>query len=91
MSSITVVEGRDDLVATFDLDEEGNVIVGANLKKFIESMKLDDIIEQPILNRYNSMFGKLIVDEKTVSMYEQAFVDLFIYALALKVKYEGKI
>ncbi len=89
--NVTVIDDMDDLVATFDIDKEGNVIVGADLKKFIESMKLDDIIAQPILDRYNSVFGKLIVDEGTFSVYQQAFFDIFVYALALKVKYEGEI
>lgn len=88
---ITVVEDKDDLVATFEMDGDGNLIVGADLKKFIESMKLDDIIAQPVLDRYNSVFGKLIVEKGTLSVYEQGFFDLFVYALALKIKYEGKI
>lgn len=94
---ITVVEStedeydRENAVATFDMDDEGNVIVGADLKKFIESMKIDEIIAQPIVDNYNSMFGKLIVSEGTFSVYEQAFFDLFIYSIALKLKYEGEI
>lgn len=89
--TITVVEDKDDLVASFEMDKDGNLLVGADLKKFIESMKLDDIIEQPVLDRYNSMFGKLIIEKGTLSVYEQAFFDLFVYALALKIKYEGEI
>ncbi len=87
---ITVIEDEDSLVATFDMDEDGNVVVGADLKGFIDTMKLDEIIEQPVLDRYNSVFGKLIVEKGTLSTYEQAFFDLFIYALALKTKYEGE-
>jgi hypothetical protein len=96
-SQITVVESneeeydRESAVATFDMDEDGNVIVGADLKKFIGSMKIDEILAQPIVDNYNSMFGKLIVSDSTFSIYEQAFFDLFIYSLALKIKYEGEI
>jgi len=90
-SNITVVEGTDNLVANFDLDEDGNIIVGADLTDFIESMDLDTIIAQPVIDNYNSIFGSLIVNKGTLSTYEQAFFDVFVYALALKVKYEGGI
>jgi len=88
---MTVVENDNEAVATFDMDEAGNLVVGADLSKFIESMKIDEIVAQPIIDRYNSMFGKLILNKGTFSAYEQAFFDLFIYALALKVKYEGEL
>ncbi len=89
--NVTVVEDTDDLIASFELDEEGNVVVGADLKDFINTMKLDEIIAQPVLDRYNSLFGRLIVEQGTLSPYEQGFFDLFVYALALKVKYEGEV
>jgi hypothetical protein len=90
MTRATVTDDKKDpeLVATFTRDENGDIILGANLEKIIEGMDIDTIIEQPLIEKYQSMFAKLLFDPATKDAWQRAFFDMFIFALAHQVRKE---
>ncbi len=88
VSRVTVVNddlNDDNLIVRFKYNPEGELIIGANLEKIIEDMNLDAIIDQPIIEKYESMFATLIKTTGTKDMWQHAFFDVFLYALALTV------
>lgn len=87
-SNVTVTDDEkdDSLVARFHTDDEGNVIIGVELDEIIKSMNVETIIDQPIIEKYESMFATLILDQGTKDLWQHAFFDVYLYALALKVR-----
>ena len=81
-------ESEKKPVIIIEEDSDGNLVAKADLNQI--KLDIDSIIDLEILSRYNSMFGSLLIakDKGTFSPYEQAFYELFIYALALKTKLE---
>lgn len=93
VSKVTIL-GEDDkdnpIVARFQTDSEGNVNIGVELDKLLESMNLDIIVAQPIIEKYESMFASLIFDKSTKDKWQHAFFDVYLFALALKAKKGGE-
>ena len=92
VSQVTILgdadQEQDDMVVRFQYDTEGNLVIGTNREKIVESMNIDAIIEQPIIDKYDSMFASLMKDTGTQGMWERAFFDTYLYALALTVRRE---
>ena len=85
VSEATVLEKDDDsVVAQFKTDSEGNIVVGVELEEVVKKMNLDVILAQPIIEQYESMFASLILDTGTKDLWQRAFFDVYLYALALK-------
>lgn len=88
VSKVTVVDDKlneDNLIVRFKYDPDGELIIGANLEKIVEDMNLDAIIDQPIIEKYESMFASLIQITGTKDIWQHAFFDVYLYALALTV------
>lgn len=90
VSNVTILgdadfEQDENLVVRFKYDQDGELVIGANFDKIIEDMNLIAIIDQPIIEKYESMFASLIQDTRTKDMWKHAFFDVYLYALALKV------
>lgn len=91
VNEVTVLGEDEDIsiVARFRADEDGNITIGVDLDGIIENMNLDVILGQPIIERYESMFASLIFDKGTKDLWQHAFFDVYLYALALDVR-EGE-
>lgn len=91
INEVTVLgEDEDDsLVACFRVDADGNITIGVDLDGIIENMNLDAILGQSIIEKYESMFASLIFDKGTKDLWQHAFFDVYLYALALEVR-EGE-
>lgn len=88
ISEVTVLEeqGDEKIVARFETDSEGNVIIGIDLEEIVKSMNIDSIVAQPIIEKYESMFATVILDKGTKDLWQHAFFDVYLYALALKAE-----
>lgn len=88
VSEVTILEEDEDssIVARFQTDSDGNIVVGVELDEIVESMNLDVILAQPIIEKYESMFASLIFDKGTKDPWQHAFFDVYLYALAFEAR-----
>jgi hypothetical protein len=92
VSQVTILgdetQEQSDIVVRFQYDNEGNLVIGADMDKLKERMNIEAILEQPIIDKYESMFASLIHDTGTKDMWQHAFFDVYLYALAHTIKKE---
>lgn len=74
--TVTETEKEDSAVARFSVDEDGNMVIGVDLDEIVKSMNVETIIEQPIIEKYESMFATLILDKGTKDLWQHAFLSL---------------
>ena len=89
--SITIVEkdGEPKEVVEIQL-EKGENVLRANLDNLAEKIDIDSILANDILEKYSSMIASLMISSGVPNTWEQAFADVYLYALALRIKGEGK-
>ena len=87
--SITIIErdGEPKEVVEIQL-ENGENVLRANLDNLAGKIDIDSILANDILEKYSSMIASLMISSGTPNTWEQAFADVYLYALALRVKNE---
>jgi hypothetical protein len=89
--SITIVEKEGESKEVVEIRlEKGENVLHANLDNLSEKMDVEAILANDILEKYSSMIASLMISSGTTGTWEQAFADVYMYALALKVKSEGE-
>lgn len=89
ISEVTVLDGENEdnpIVVRYKMDSDGNTVIGVELGDVIDKMNLDIILAQPIIDRYESMFAELIFKEGTKDIWQHAFFDVYLFALAHEAK-----
>ena len=89
--SITIVEREDEPKEVVEIQlEKGENVIRANLDNLSEKIDVDSILANDVLEKYSSMIASLMISSGTASTWEQAFADVYLYALALRIKNEGE-
>jgi hypothetical protein len=89
--SITIVEKEGESKEVVEIQLEGGEnVLRANLDNLSEKIDVKAILANDILEKYSSMIASLMISSGTAGTWEQAFADVYLYALALKVKSEGE-
>ena len=89
--SITIVEREDEAREVVEIRlEQGENVLHANLDNLAGKIDIDSILANDILEKYSSMIASLMISSGTPNTWEQAFADVYLYALALRVKNDGE-
>jgi len=91
MATLVNENDENNEVINIEITEDGDNIIRVNLDNLKEQIDVDEILAQDILERYSSMLANLMVSSGLPMEWQQAFADVYMYALALKVKYEGEV